>query len=315
MEAISLLIASFEIKINFICSAGKDYSAEIEAGEFSEQPDDGDKRIVRVDIIGDEMVLAESGMYHYDWPIYCEFTYPEDKIVIMDLNSLAYFSGPGSVKPIKKAFEDGPLGGAVTHIRPIGKSGIILVSTNRDVLLHKGNQKWERIGENLGGDFPAYEGFKYFDGFSLDEIYAVGGSDVVFKFDGKCWKQMEFPTNIGLSAVCCGGDSQVYVGAGGGKIYRGKDHQWELIHDDNLALPYRDMVWHNGELWCCNDSGIWRFKNGNPVLETFPPGVRACCGHLSSRDGVLLTTGHGGAAFLDKDGEWNVLFLSTELQD
>lgn len=284
-----------------------------EGNELAEQPGLGDKRIVRVEVFGDEPDIVKSDLFGYDWPIHCEMTYPKDKIVIVDLEGRPYFGDICSQPMIPPPPQGGPLGGAVKRVRPIGRSAAILISNARDVLIHEEGEQWNRIGPAFTQDFPAYEGFEDFDGFSLEEIYAVGGSGGVFKFDGKLWKQMEFPTNLGVTSVCCGGDSSVYVGAAFGKIYRGKDHDWELIHDDNLALPYRDMVWHDDSLWCCNDSGIWKFKDGKPG-GSLPAGVGACCGHLSVRDGVLLTAGFGGAAWLDSDDQWHTLFLSSELQ-
>ncbi len=278
-----------------------------------EQPDDGDKRIVRVDVSEDSPQFAKSELFNYDWPIFCEMTYPEDRIVIVDSDAKPFVGGPGSLPQIPAAFEGGPIHGAVTRVRPIGDSHVHLITSARDVLIRKAEQQWARVGP----DFPRaddVEFFEDFDGFSTEEIYTVGGSGGVFKFDGKRWAQLEFPTNLGVTSVCCGGDGNVYVGSAGGKIYRGKDHEWELIHDDDLALPYRDMVWHDDCLWCCNDSGLWKFKDGKPV-DDVPSKAKVCCGHLSSRGGMLLTAGFGGAAWLDADGEWNVLFLSVELQE
>jgi len=300
-------------KSRFFFLASKVYHDD-QGAELPEQPDDGDKRIIRVEVGGDELDFAKANLTGYDWPVYCEMTYPQDKIVVVDLSGRVYFGDIRSQPMIPGPTDGGLLQGAVTRVRSIGESAAILISTGRDALIHESGEKWNRLGQPFAQDFPAYEGFKDFDGFSTEEIYAVGGSGGVFKYDGKRWAQMEFPTNKGVSSVCCGGDENVYVGSAGGKIYRGKDHEWELIHDDDLALPYRDMVWHDDCLWCGNDSGLWKFKDGKPV-DDVPSKASVCCGHLSTRGGVLLTAGFGGAAWLDADGKWNVLFLSVALRD
>lgn len=300
-------------RTHFYFVANKVYRDE-EGQEATDQPVDGDKRVIRVIISKEPWAIVKSNLNNYVRPIYCEMTYPQDAIAVIDLEGSPFYGDIRSQPQILPAAKGGPRNGGVTRIRPIGKSNLVMITTGRDVLIREGDQKWARIGSAFVQNFETYEGFSDFDGFSLEEIYAVGGNGGVFKFDGNSWRQLEFPTNIGVSSVCCGGDSHVYVGAGTGRIYRGKDDQWELIHDDEIALPYRDMVWHQDCLWCCNDFGIWQFKDGKPVHD-LPAGIGSCCGHLSVRDGVLLTAGFGGAAWLDNDDQWHTLFLFDDLQE
>ena len=56
-----------------------------------------------------------------------------------------------------------------------------------------------------------------------------------------------------LTAVCCGEDGYVYVGGLHGSIWKGREDTWQLINDGELSLPFKDMVWYDGAVWCAND--------------------------------------------------------------
>lgn len=136
----------------------------------------------------------------------------------------------------------------------------------------------------------------------------------IWHFNGDAWHQCAFPTNWGLSAVCCAGDGQVYVCAGAGSVYRGSGDRWKLIHAGDYTLPFKDMVWYEGKVWCTSDYGLWTIEDETLTEADVPSGVKVCSGNLATRDGVLLVAGYGGAAF-KRDGEWTVIFHDHELRE
>ncbi len=112
--------------------------------------------------------------------------------------------------------------------------------------------------------------------------------------------------------VCCAGDDYVYVGMQSGSVLRGRENTWELIHTGTLTLPFKDIVWFAGKVWCTSDYGVWTIDNGKLTDADIPVLAHSCSGNLSVGDGVMLLAGRYGAAVFDGKS-WEQ--LSPENQD
>lgn len=142
-------------------------------------------------------------------------------------------------------------------------------------------------------------GFEAISGFNADDLYCVGGKGDAWRYDGKEWHRCPVPTNMYLESVCCAGDGHVYIGMQSGRLMRGREDHREVIHEDYMTLPFKDMVWFDGRLWCTSDYGLWTVENGKLIDADVPPQVKTCSGNLSAADGVMLLAGHYGAAVYD----------------
>ncbi|EJK0526232.1 hypothetical protein NKL93_004332 [Salmonella enterica] len=173
-------------------------------------------------------------------------------------------------------------------------------------------QKAEAISRSL---------FKDLSGFSESDMYAVGGMGTVYHFDGKKWQQIAFPTNKLLYTVCCGGDGFVYIADFDGAIWKGRDEKWTKIINGAMSMPFLDMGWFDGRLWCASDYGIWVLEDEKLVLAMYakhkpiPPEVAVLSKRIDvAPDGtVMMVCGYRGAAIYDGN-EWNVLFDSMEFE-
>lgn len=207
-----------------------------------------------------------------------------------------------------------PTRGAVRNVKTIG-GHLYVCGTARSVCRRDDKDTWfvhsNRIPESGAG---ADQGFEDIDGFSEDDLYAVGGAGDVWRFDGKRWQKCAFPTNLMLTSVCCAGDGSVYVGGLHGDVYRGRGDRWQRIHQDDMTLPFRDMVWYEDRVYCTSDYGVWTIHGDRLDEAPVDAEVKICAGNLSTRDGVLLLAGHGGAAFLE-NGRWNVIFHSGAMTE
>ncbi|ECG5958398.1 hypothetical protein QEA29_004516 [Salmonella enterica] len=179
-----------------------------------------------------------------------------------------------------------------------------------------GEDKWEYRGNPFPDTMDVYELdnqiFMDIDGFSENDMYAVGGQGRVWHYDGQSWSQVAFPTNMHLYTICCGGDGEVYIGAQSGAVFKGRGDRWQQIISGGMAKPFNDMVWFQGKVWATSDYGIWAIEGdiiGSPLI---PDEVAACAGSMSVGDGVLLVAGEGGAAFHNGDF-WQSLFLQYEM--
>jgi hypothetical protein len=238
---------------------------------------------------------------------------PEAKLVVIDDSSKAWVQNQntnGFESPIVTKREGGILIGGVRRVRSLGAE-LIAVTGGRGVCVRIGVAAWVRLGPEIpytySLDNSSSSGFEDIDAFSDGDMYAVGGAGDIWHFNGQQWRQCAFPSNWGLSAVCCAPDGHVYVSAGAGSVFRGRGDRWKLIHTDKLTVPHKDLVWYEGKLWCTNDYGVWTIEDGVFSEASVPSDVKLCSGNLAARDGVLLLAGFGGAAFL-RDGKWTVAF-------
>ena len=181
----------------------------------------------------------------------------------------------------------------------------------RAVCRRTGPNQWESLADRTTLPVPKRnssgsndEGFDAIDGFHANDIYCAGGHGDVWRFDGKRWHQCPVPTNMTIENVCCAGDGYVYVGMRSGSVMRGRENTWKVIHQGNFTLPFKDMVWFDGRVWCTSDYGIWTIEDGKLVEPELPVEVRACAGNLSVGDGVMLLAGMYGAIVYDGK-EWH----------
>ena len=126
-----------------------------------------------------------------------------------------------------------------------------------------GKNKWQSYSHlfKINNDLDDVLGFSDFDGFSSKDIYLVGGLGDVWHFNGEVSRKLSFPSNIPIYSVCCSKDGFVYVSGLNGDIFKGKENSWEKITSANISLPIKDMVWHEGQVWCTNDYGIFSIKD------------------------------------------------------
>lgn len=180
----------------------------------------------------------------------------------------------------------------------------------RHVCYLNDGKEWVSIRNNLM-DPPAKKvtdyGFAAIAGFSANDIYAAGGEGDLWRFDGQLWRQCQVPTNMAMESLCCAGDGNVYVGLQSGGLMRGREDEWEVIHEDRMSVPFKDMVWYQDQLWCTSEYGLWTVgKDGKLVNADAPSLATACAGNLSAADGILMVAGLNGAAIHD-GSEWHRL--------
>ena len=142
-------------------------------------------------------------------------------------------------------------------------------------------------------------GFNAMSAFNAKDIYCAGGEGDVWRFDGSKWHQCPLPTNMDLYSICCAEDGFVYIGAQSGSIIKGRGDKWQVIHKGNLTLPFKDLVWFDGRVWCTSDYGLWTIEKDKLVQSELPAEVTVCSGNLAAGFGKLLLAGFHGATVYD----------------
>jgi hypothetical protein len=228
----------------------------------------------------------------------------------------------GEESDLPQTTEGSKLAVVPTQVLRIGQS-LYSVARPRRMYKRLGIDQWQDLTVNLklpkDVDKPG-NGSKYMwksaDGFSETDIYAVGGWGDVFHFDGKKWKQLAFPSNELLVNVCCAGDGNVYIGGNMGSLYVGRENTWTKLGGSSFSVPWKDIAWFAGRLWCGSDYGLWELDGKKLSRSKAPADVLLTSGAIDiSPDGQhMLTAGPDGASLYDGK-EWQVLFSRHDLED
>ena len=157
--------------------------------------------------------------------------------------------------------------------------------------------------------------FHDLDGFSDDDMYAVGDMGSVYHFNGNMWNQVVFPTNVGLKTVTCAGDGQVYITDTNCSVWAGRDVNWKILVKKDKPLSFFDSAFFDGRMWFTNDDGIWVLEDDQLVLaknaksKPIPEDVALLCGRIdiSPDKQCMLVCGQRGAAVYDGE-QWEILF-------
>lgn len=215
------------------------------------------------------------------------------------------------------------LAGIITKVVRIGES-VYTVGGPRRMHKRLGIGQWQDMTANLpiptdfiqekSGASLSYI-WRDASGFSESDIYVTGGLGDVFHFNGKQFNKLSFPSNELLHNVCCAGDGNVYIGGNMGSLYVGRENKWKKLADGTSSVPFKDIAWFAGKLWCGSDYGLWELKDGKLIRAEIPAEVQLVSGAIDiSPDGkLMLTAGPSGAALFDGT-KWEVLFSSYELE-
>jgi hypothetical protein len=254
---------------------------------------------------------AHQGISGFSHPIAGSCNAPIEQDLVMSLGGDVYASGSG---------RDGmehprrPDGRGITPNRlvniggfsfAIGKARVILkrADINRwDLFPNEGlpelKTHFERGARDSAGYYSSF-GFADLDGPNESLLYAVGGKGDVWRFDGKLWHQCDFPSNEALSTVTVAPDGNVYITGEGGSLWIGAEDTWRLAAPRPAASPFNDSVWFDDRLWLCSDYQL-KVWNGEELVRAEHEGdVVPYCGHMDSRDGLLLIAGGSYAHCFD----------------
>lgn len=209
--------------------------------------------------------------------------------------------------------EDGPNTlGPLREIREIHGAAYV-VGMGRTVYRREGPGRWSRIDEGVRiGELEEDEeddeiemaGLNSIDGFSHDEIYAVGWDGEIWRYNGHEWMGVQSPTNLALQTVLCTPSGLVYAAGNAGVVLRGRDDRWELVPEATEAgETFWDAAWFLGDLYLATTTAVWRLVGGAVERVEVVTG-KATYGALSAREGVLWSVGARMAAYTRDGVSW-----------
>lgn len=156
--------------------------------------------------------------------------------------------------------------------------------------------EWHKIDQ---GTFSPLKGqidriFYAIDGFSEEDIYTVGKAGAIWHYDGNVWSQLESPTNVHLYSVYASSSGDLFIGAGGGLIFRGnRSRGWVDISDSNIATGSINSITElDGKIYFASESGLIALEDTRLVKVGPNSEERFPCYHVDAYHGSLWCVGN-----------------------
>lgn len=161
----------------------------------------------------------------------------------------------------------------------------------RQVFRRTNEYQWKNISAPLPGSDEKV-GFEALDGYSGNEIYAVGWSGEIWEFDGADWHNRSSPTNLILTSVCCAGDNVVYIGGQQGVLIKGRNSVWEIVQwEEPVDADLWDLCWFQDKLYVATIASLYVLTENKLVEVDFGEIAVSSCYSLTQAEGILWSVG------------------------
>jgi hypothetical protein len=194
-------------------------------------------------------------------------------------------------------------GRPVTCMRRVGNS-IFVAGMSRMVYRRLADGMWTQFDDGMRVPRSSLdiEGFLGIDGFSEDDLYAVGYHGQIWHFNGRGWRQVDSVTNLKLECVRCAEDGNVYIGGSKGMVLCGREDSWTILEQDLTEETFWSLEYAFGSVFFATaGAGLYRLSarklTSIDTGWTPRPATRA----LHFNDGLLLSVGTHDVCTYDGD--------------
>lgn len=148
------------------------------------------------------------------------------------------------------------------------------------------------------------KGFNSIDGYSSNEIYAVGLDGEIWFFNGSQWHPIDSPTSVSLQRIHCCPSGRAYIVGQAGVVIVGRGDQWATLDLGDFSDDLWGVETLNGEVFVSSSKAV--FKLVDESLELAPIGSEGIgsASFLSAGDGVLWSVGSRHLAFTIDGKYW-----------
>jgi hypothetical protein len=221
---------------------------------------------------------------------------PDERALMLGVAAEVWAAGGGQSAqepPVRDGNFDPRRRGPMTEVRCVADGRAYAVGTNRQAYRRDAPGKWVCIDQTAQSpdQDPINTGFKSIDGFSEQEIYAVGWGGEIWQYDGTTWIQHASPTNVALQKVRCGTDGMAYVCGQGGILLKGRGNTWQIIPHDSTTEDLWGLEWFDGRLFVATTHFVYELKDDALIPIDFGADFPGTCYHLSAAAGIMWSIG------------------------
>lgn len=214
---------------------------------------------------------------------------------------------PGDREEDVDTSEDGP--SDLVHLRSMKQIGkhVYVAGMARRVYRREKPGVWKPVDD---GTFVPRDkrtipiGFNGIDGFSEQDIYAVGYNGEIWCFDGVTWIQDDSPTNVVLNCVCCTPNSDVYIAGMAGVLLRGKKGQWAVVEQTETEEDFWGMTTFQERVYLSNYDGVFYVDGDDIVKVDFGIKKELTTAYIHAADGIMYSVGQKDIAYTTDGVSW-----------
>ena len=156
------------------------------------------------------------------------------------------------------------------------------VGWGREVFKRIGPENWQCISEDIRAHGSGH-GFEDMDGFSGDDLYAVGGQNDIWHFDGIAWHYIDIGEKQLLPlSVCCAENGDVYIGCAWGYVIRGRGEIWSVFNTGKNT-KFCDAVAYQGRVFFGSEYGVFVADQDSETFSCQPYDFEKHIAPLSAR--------------------------------
>jgi hypothetical protein len=237
----------------------------------------------------------EGGSTQWDALALVNTTYPLKQLAVIGPHGNVHLTGSGDRHAEKIA--DGPFTpielGLLRGARTI--EGLpVVCGMKKQVYLRQDANKWQCISKDIAGG-EGVHGFEAIDGFSLNDMYAVGWYGEVWHYNGATWMKIDVPTKNLLTDVCCAGDGTVYITGRGSTFITGRHNAWQ-VQQFKHPVELVTLCWFKGVLYAADFKNIYTCNTNGIIEPVFYPDAHDAYtnytfGKLALGTGIMLSAG------------------------
>lgn len=184
--------------------------------------------------------------------------------------------------------------GPLREVRAVARGRAYAVGTGRQCYLREGPGHWRCIdatAQAADGKPLTDKSFESIDGFSDQEVYAVGWDGEIWGWNGTRWQQFQSPTNVALHKVICAPDGHVYACGKMGVVVKGRGTNWEIVEHTVTEETFWGMAAFEDRIYLSTTHLLYVIDARG--LQPFQPAEDppTSCYHLSAADGVMWSIG------------------------
>lgn len=147
-----------------------------------------------------------------------------DEALVVSNGGLVYYCGLGSNKQEEKNIPHEVSAGCYSVQKIDGD--VYVTGVYRNVAIRRGVSHWENLSHSIAPDNSS-AGFLSVDGFNKNDLYAAGGDNDVWRYDGEDWIPLDVADDFLPKVVCCAEDGYVYIAGAWGMVVRGREDNWQ----------------------------------------------------------------------------------------
>jgi hypothetical protein len=212
----------------------------------------------------------------------------------------------------EETIEGPPDQGFLRDLRVIG-THLYAAGMGRQAYRRHDSGRWTRWDAGLlpnSEDVLDIRGINAIDGFTEDDMYAVGFQGEIWRYVRGAWHEVESPTNLILERVRVVRPDRAYSAGQVGTLLRGHGDTWEHVKQTTTEDDFWGMEWFRDRLYLATRNGLYVLVEDDELepVDTGLPGPRTSA-QLHAANGALWSFGPQHLAWTEDGTTWNDVVL------